>query len=91
MCDAKKTDQHNYLIDIVDLEKAIGEIVHRFAEHQLNDFPEFHKTNPSLELFAKVIYLGLKPTLIRLKAESFKVVLWENEFCWASYTEEKLA
>ena len=90
ICGARETDRHNYLIDIVDLEKAMNEVIGRFSDRLLNDLPEFNKTNPSLELFAKVIHGALQPAVTALKVESFTVTLWENDSCWAAYVEDSV-
>ncbi len=90
ICSARKTDQHNYLIDIVDLKNAINEVVNKFSDQLLNNLPEFNQTNPSIEHFAQILYILLKPSLIRLKADIFKVKLWEDDSSWAAYHEDVL-
>ncbi|HVJ15105.1 MAG TPA: 6-carboxytetrahydropterin synthase [Polyangiaceae bacterium] len=86
LCRGKSLDRHNYLLDIVDLQKAIDALVDRYSDKMLNDLPEFKDTNPSLELFARVLHDRIKPDLQRLGVSSFTIKLWENESCWASYS-----
>ena len=88
VCKAKKTNQHNYLIDIVDLKNTIDEVTNRFSDQLLNNMPEFNQTNPSIEYFAQVLYTILKPTISRLQADTFKVKLWEDDSSWAAYDED---
>jgi 6-pyruvoyltetrahydropterin/6-carboxytetrahydropterin synthase len=77
-------DQHGYLVDIVELDRALTGIISRFRDHTLNDLEPFAGVNPSLERFAKVLHGELKS---RLTAQnlSLSVKLWENERDWAAY------
>ena len=77
-------DQHGYLADIVELERALTEIIARFRDHTLNDLEPFSGVNPSLERFAKVLYDALH-TSLAAKNLSLAVKLWENDRDWASY------
>lgn len=87
--EGKELDQHGYLVDIVDVEKHLGEIVNYYKEQMLNDKPEFAGLNPSLEHFARILANTLSE---RIKADNItelEVILWENEFAWAAYTVER--
>ena len=77
-------DRHGYLVDIVELERALAEIISRYRDHTLNDLQPFAGVNPSLERFARVLHEELK---VRLPAQnlSLTVKLWENEHDWAAY------
>ena len=80
-----KLDQHGYLVDIVDIEKALNALVAHYRDQTLNDLPEFAGLNPSLEHFACILCRTL---IERIKAETLTAVtvkLWENEIAWASY------
>ena len=80
-------NQHGYLADIVELERALTEIISRFSDHTLNDLEPFAGLNPSLERFAKVLYEELNARLAA-KDLSLAVKLWENERDWAAYGPE---
>jgi 6-pyruvoyltetrahydropterin/6-carboxytetrahydropterin synthase len=80
-------NQHGYLADIVELERALTEIVARFRDHTLNDLEPFAGLNPSLERFAKVLYEELHAKLA-LEDLSLAVKLWENDRDWAAYGPE---
>jgi len=80
-------NQHGYLADIVELERALTEIISRFRDHTLNDLEPFAGLNPSLERFAKVLYEELNARLAS-KELSLAVKLWENERDWAAYGPE---
>jgi 6-pyruvoyltetrahydropterin/6-carboxytetrahydropterin synthase len=80
-------DQHGYLIDLAALEEALDDCVSGFRDKSLNDLPEFHNLNPSIEHFARIIHQNL---CRRLKLKPFTVIeikLWENDFAWAAYRE----
>ena len=83
--EGSELDQHGYLVDIVDVEKHLGEIVNYYKEQMLNEKPEFTGLNPSIENFARILAISLSE---RIKAENIseiKVVLWENESAWTAY------
>ena len=77
-------DQHGYLVDIVELNRALTDIIVRFRDHTLNDLEPFSGVNPSLERFARVLHGELRA---RLTAQNLllNVKLWENERDWAAY------
>jgi 6-pyruvoyltetrahydropterin/6-carboxytetrahydropterin synthase len=79
-------DHHGYLVDIVDVEKNLDEIVNYYKEQLLNDKPEFAGLNPSIEHFSRILATSLSE---RIKAENItklKVIIWEHENAWASYS-----
>ncbi|MFP3983253.1 MAG: 6-pyruvoyl trahydropterin synthase family protein [Desulfurivibrionaceae bacterium] len=81
-------DAYGYLVDITDLETALGSVVTRYADSTLNELPEFEGVNPSLENFARLIF---DRVIIRLKAENvtrMTVKLWEDPKSWAEYSRE---
>jgi 6-pyruvoyltetrahydropterin/6-carboxytetrahydropterin synthase len=78
-------DQHGYLVDIVDIEKALDTLITRYRDRTLNDLPEFSGLNPSIERFSKILCQAL---VDRIQAANLSVVtvkLWENDLAWASY------
>ena len=84
--EGNELDQHGYLVDIVDVEKHLDEVVGYYKEQMLNEKPEFAGLNPSIEHFARVLCMSLNE---RIKAKNIlqvKVVLWENDSAWASYS-----
>jgi 6-pyruvoyltetrahydropterin/6-carboxytetrahydropterin synthase len=78
-------DQHGYLCDIVDVEKQLDEVVAYYREQMLNEKPEFEALNPSIEHFARILAVALNERINAPNVIALKVVLWENEFAWASY------
>lgn len=77
-------DRHGYLADIVEVERALTEVLAAYRDRTLNDLPAFADRNPSLERFAAVLHAELDA---RLGSErlAVTVTLWENERDWASY------
>lgn len=82
-------DQHGYLVDIVEVEKHLDDIIGYYKEQMLNEKPEFAGLNPSIEHFARILAAALEQRIRAKNIASLKVVLWEHENAWASYTIER--
>jgi 6-pyruvoyltetrahydropterin/6-carboxytetrahydropterin synthase len=80
-------DRHGYLVDIVAVESALGEVRATYADRLLNDLPEFAGVNPSLERFARILCERLAHGLATPNLTSVAVRLWENASASASYTQ----
>jgi 6-pyruvoyltetrahydropterin/6-carboxytetrahydropterin synthase len=78
-------DAHGYLIDLVEVERGLGEALGRYRDALLNELPEFGGKNPSLERFVKLLWDRLSMSLP--PGISCAVRLWENESAWAGYEE----
>ena len=78
-------DRHGFLVDLVDVERALGGVVERYRGAVLNDLPEFGPENPSLERFARVLCERLAAALPA--GISSAVRLWENSAAWAGYEQ----
>lgn len=78
-------DRHGYLVDIVDIEAALGNIVTYFQDNMLNDLPEFSGLNPSLEHFSRIIWQKITEQIKPLSDGVLEIKLWENATCWAAY------
>jgi 6-pyruvoyltetrahydropterin/6-carboxytetrahydropterin synthase len=87
--EGKQLDGHGFLVDIVAVEKALTDLVARYCDHCLNDFPEFSGLNPSLEHFSRILCESLNKSIQAENITTIKVVLWENESAWASYRIER--
>src|SRR4051812_11293960 len=83
-------DRHGYLVDIVDVEHHLDNLVARYRDHFLNDFPEFATLNPSLERFASILCSALNNSIKAANINTVRVVLWENKIAWASYQLQRL-
>jgi 6-pyruvoyltetrahydropterin/6-carboxytetrahydropterin synthase len=82
-------DHHGYLVDILEVEKALGELATYYAEKMLNDLPEFKGLNPSLEHFARIMATTMNKRISAANIASIKVILWENASAWASYSVKR--
>jgi 6-pyruvoyltetrahydropterin/6-carboxytetrahydropterin synthase len=82
-------DVHGYLVDIVDVEKHVGEVIEYFSEKMLNELPEFKGINPSLEHFARILGQTLNERIQAKNISGLKVRLWENEAAWASFAVQR--
>jgi 6-pyruvoyltetrahydropterin/6-carboxytetrahydropterin synthase len=78
-------DKHGFLVDIVDVERHLDELVGKYRDAMLNDFPEFAGLNPSLENFVRILTGAIAARLRGRGLASVQVVLWEDESAWASY------
>ena len=84
LVEASELDAHGFLVDIVELQRAVDEIVDGVRERNLNELPEFAGLNPSLENFCRIFHDRLAPHVERPDA-TLTVRLWENEHDWAAY------
>ena len=84
-----KLDKHGYLVDIVDVEKQLDETVQYFKEKMLNELPEFTGLNPSIEHFARILADRLSRALWASNVNELKIVIWENEIAWVSFTVKR--
>ena len=79
---------HNYLVDIVDLERKVDKLVDRYRDQNLNDLPEFSGQNPSIELFARLLCEALAAQIEATNLHALTTRLWENEIAWAAFRQE---
>jgi 6-pyruvoyltetrahydropterin/6-carboxytetrahydropterin synthase len=78
-------DRHGYLVDLVEVERSLGEVVERYRGAMLNELPEFAGANPSLERFVKVLWDRLSAALPA--GTACAVRLWESDTAWAGYEQ----
>lgn len=78
-------DQHGYLVDIVEIERALDSLAAYYRDRILNDLPEFAGLNPSIEHFSRIICQALSAHIQAGNINAITVKLWENEIAWASY------
>ncbi len=85
----KTLDEHNYLVDIVDIEGQLDRQVSYYRERTLNDLVEFKDTNPSVERFARILCEAISANIQAGNIREVNVRLWENETAWAGYSQER--
>jgi 6-pyruvoyltetrahydropterin/6-carboxytetrahydropterin synthase len=82
-------DQHNYLVDIVDIENQLNQTIATYRDRTLNDLAEFKDTNPSLEYFARLLCETLEQAILAANIQKITVRLWETPTAWAGYQVER--
>lgn len=83
-CEGRELDRHGYLVDIVDLERVLGEVITCFRDRTLNELPEFSGLNPSIERLARLLWEELNRRLA-VSDRALAVKVWENDTDWAGY------
>jgi len=82
-------DEHNFLVDIVEIERQLDAAVAYFRDRTLNDLPEFGGSNPSVELFSRIMAERLSAAIGAPNITQLTARLWENDIAWAAYTLER--
>lgn len=80
-------DEHGYLVDIVQVERALNDVIETFRDRTLNEMDAFRELNPSLERFAHLFWKLLNETM-SMSGRMLTVKLWENETDYATYGYE---
>lgn len=83
--EATTLDEHDYLVDLVDLEARLDGLVAYFGDRTLNDLPQFAGRNPSIEWFARVLCEELSSQLVAGNLTAVTLKVWENDVAWAAY------
>lgn len=81
-------NQHGYLLDIVDVEKAMDAQVSRYKEGTLNELEEFEGLNPSIEHFSRILWERMESIIDKTGLTSMTIRIWEDEFAWARFTKD---
>ena len=81
-------DEHNYLVDIVDVESSLEALVARYRDNTLNELEEFQGLNPSIEHLARVFCQALCDHIQKRNLRAVTVRVWESRIAWASYRHE---
>jgi len=80
-------NNHGYLVDITEIENILSTLINIYADSTLNELPEFDGLNPSLEHFARIFYSRFAEALDISSLSGVQIKLWEDENCWAEYSE----
>jgi 6-pyruvoyltetrahydropterin/6-carboxytetrahydropterin synthase len=81
-------DSHGYLVDIVDMEMRLEKILGTYEDKLLNEQPSFAGLNPSIEHFARIITDDFLRQGVLSNISAIRVMIWENDQAWASYSRE---
>ena len=82
-----RLDLHNYLVDLVVVEKILDNVINKYRDMLLNKMSEFRDQNPSIELFSRILAEDISKRIVDQTADSLEVRLWENDFSWASWEQ----
>ncbi len=82
-------DGNGYLIDLDHVESLLKTILVRYADVLLNELPEFSDAPPSLEHLSKLLCRAVCKGLNAPTVKAVTLKLWENEWAWASFHEER--
>jgi 6-pyruvoyltetrahydropterin/6-carboxytetrahydropterin synthase len=85
LLEGQALDRHGYLVDIVDLERHLGDLVAHYRDCTLNELPEFAGLNPSIEHYCRILCEALSARLQAPNITALTARLWENEIAWAAY------
>ncbi len=80
-------DQHGYLVDIVDISRALDELVAQLRDRTLNDLPEFAGLNPSLEHLSRIFGQSFARRIRAPNIARLRVQIWENDIAWSAYEQ----
>jgi 6-pyruvoyltetrahydropterin/6-carboxytetrahydropterin synthase len=82
-------DEHNYLVDIVEVEASLEGLADYYRDRTLNELPEFQgdegPINPSIEHFSRMFCLEMAGQIEAPNLTAVTVRMWENDIAWASY------
>jgi 6-pyruvoyltetrahydropterin/6-carboxytetrahydropterin synthase len=83
--EGKSLDENGYLVDIVDIERALDDLVAAYRDKTLNQLPEFKDLNPSIEHFSRILCQSIAGVIQAANLSAVTIKLWENEIAWTSY------
>jgi 6-pyruvoyltetrahydropterin/6-carboxytetrahydropterin synthase len=81
-------DAHGYLVDIVDITRALDELCARLRDQTLNGLPEFTGLNPSIEHLARIFCQTFLQRIHAANLTRVRVQIWENEIAWSAYEQK---
>jgi 6-pyruvoyltetrahydropterin/6-carboxytetrahydropterin synthase len=85
---AKNLDSIGIAYDFRRLKNAAKELIAPWDHQDLNRLPDFQERPPSAEQIAKLCYVRLSEKLNSENLKIYKVTVWENARCSASYFSE---
>jgi len=81
-----KLNEYGYLVDIDEVKKSMSDAIGMYRDKTLNDMPAFQGLNPSIEHFARILVEYFVSSLNSSGLEKMTVRMWEDRYCWASYS-----
>lgn len=81
-------NEHGYLVDIDDVKSSMKAVLDMYRDRTLNDMPAFKGLNPSIEHFSRIVVEQVASSMDTTNIEKITVRMWEDSYCWASYSKE---
>jgi 6-pyruvoyltetrahydropterin/6-carboxytetrahydropterin synthase len=78
-------DQHGYMVDIVDISRALDELCAYFRDRTLNELTEFAGLNPSIEHLSRIFCHAYLKRIQAANLTRVRVQIWENDIAWSAY------
>jgi 6-pyruvoyltetrahydropterin/6-carboxytetrahydropterin synthase len=78
-------DQHGYMVDIVDISRALDELCAYFRDRTLNELTEFAGLNPSIEHLSRIFCHAYLKRIHAANLTHVRVQIWENDIAWSAY------
>ena len=93
ICRRGGLDPNGFSIDIAEMENCLETTSSDLAGKLLNDIPFFADMQPSVENFARYVFvrlggLGAERGLPADVMRGAEVIVWENDSAWASYSDD---
>ena len=86
LIEGDRLNQYGYLVDIDDVKKSMADAIGMYRDKTLNDTPAFQGINPSIEHFSRILAEYFTESLASSDINKMTVRMWEDRYCWASYT-----
>ncbi len=80
-------DENGYVVDILEITRALDECVSYLRERTLNDLPEFAGLNPSIEHLSRILCHLLRKRIKSTQFSGIRVQTWESDSAWSAYEE----
>ena len=81
-------DEHGYMVDIVDITRALEEQCAYFRDQTLNELPEFAGLNPSIEHLSRIFCHAFIARIHAINLSRARVQIWESDIAWSAYEME---
>ena len=85
--EALDVDATGTFYDIGRLRSELRSVLDPLHYRNLNDIPEFARTNTTAEIVARYICQGMAESVKAAGVETLKVTVWESSSSFASYRE----
>lgn len=83
--EGENLNTNGFLIDIVEIEKALDNIIIKYENNILNELSQFKDLNPSIENFARIICEDFCRIIKDDNLISITIKVWEDENAYSSY------